>query len=182
MKYLIKLSSILLLVSFSNIGISSEFEEAINKIEIRKTAMQSIWYRIKRLSPYVELKEKIDYNKDLALEDAKEVITLLVKTKDLWHNSSNLSAKGFTNATPAVWALPDYFDKLYLSAEKSANDLKNAIIKDEIDDTVVAMCNLGKSCGTCHANFRRLLTSQLSNEVSGWSGKYVKNCEKFIAN
>ena len=39
------------------------------------------------------------------------------------------------------------------------------------------MCNLGKACGTCHANFRRLLTSQLANEVSGWSGKYVKNCQ-----
>ena len=31
------------------------------------------------------------------------------------------------------------------------------------------MCNLGNACGTCHANFRRLLTSQLANEVSGWS-------------
>ena len=37
------------------------------------------------------------------------------------------------------------------------------------------MCNLGNACGTCHASFRRLLTSQLANEVSGWSGKYVKN-------
>ena len=36
------------------------------------------------------------------------------------------------------------------------------------------MCNLGKACGTCHANFRRLLTSQLANEVSGWSGKYIQ--------
>ena len=87
----------------------------------------------------------MDYNKDLAVEDAKEVLTLLEKTKNLWHSNSNLSAKGFTNATPAVWALPDYFYKLYSSAEKSANDLKNAIINDEIDDTVVAMCNLGNS-------------------------------------
>ena len=123
MKNIIKLSLVILLFSFSSISISTEFEEALNEIEIRKTAMQSIWYRIKRLSPYVELKEKVDYNKDLALEDAGEVLTLLEKTKDLWHNNSNLSAKGFTNATPAVWALPDYFDKLYLSAEKSANNL-----------------------------------------------------------
>ena len=62
-------------------GFSSEFEETLNKIEIRKTAMQSIWHRIERLSPYVELKEKVDYNKDLATEDAKEVLTLLEKTK-----------------------------------------------------------------------------------------------------
>ncbi len=177
MKYLIKFISISLLLSLVKMGFSSEFEETLNQIEIRKTAMQSIWHRIERLSPYVELKEKVDYNKDLAVEDAKEVLTLLEKTKNLWHSNSNLSAKGFTNATPAVWALPDYFYKLYSSAEKSANDLKNAIINDEIDDTVVAMCNLGNSCGTCHANFRRLLTSQLSNEVSGWSGKYIKNCE-----
>ena len=41
------------------------------------------------------------------------------------------------------------------------------------------MCNLGKACGTCHANFRRLLTSQLANEVSGWSGNILKTVNKF---
>ena len=51
--------------------------------------------------------------------------------------NSNLSAKGFTNATPAVWALPNYFEKLYTSAENSAFDLKKAIINDDIDGTVV---------------------------------------------
>ena len=139
--------------------------------------MQGIWERVKRLSPYVELKEKVDYNKGLAGNDAQEIVKLLEKTKNLWSNKSNLSSKGFTNATPAVWALPDYFTKLYSNAEQSALNLQNAIIEDNIDDTVVAMCNLGKACGTCHANFRRLLTSQLANEVSGWSGKYVKNCQ-----
>jgi len=38
------------------------------------------------------------------------------------------------------------------------------------------MCNLGAACGTCHASFRRLLTSQLANEASAWSGKYIKKC------
>ena len=137
--------------------------------------MQGIWERVKRLSPYVELKEKIDYNKDIASDDAKEIVLLLEKTKNLWSAKSNLSSKGFTNATPAVWALPDYFNKLYSNAEQSALSLESAITDDNIDDTVIAMCNLGKACGTCHANFRRLLTSQLANEVSGWSGKYVKN-------
>ena len=75
--------------------------------------MQSLWQRVKRLSPYVELKEKVDYNKDLATDDAKEILTLIQKTRNLWSEKSNLSAKGFTNATPAVWALPDYFEKLY---------------------------------------------------------------------
>tara|TARA_B100001741_G_scaffold272839_1_gene241650 strand:- start:1021 stop:1554 length:534 start_codon:yes stop_codon:yes gene_type:complete len=167
---------ILLLFSCKQIN-SSEISEAFDTIEIRKTAMQSLWHRVKRLSPYVELKEKVDYNKDLATDDAKEILTLIQKTRSLWSENSNLSAKGFTNATPAVWALPNYFEKLYTSAEKSAFNLKNAIINDDIDETVVAMCNLGKSCGTCHANFRRLLTSQLSNEVSGWSGKYINNCK-----
>ena len=177
MKMFIKSLLALLLISISNYSSTSDFEDTLLTIETRKTAMQSVWNRIKRLSPYVELKEKVDYNKDLATNDAQEIITLLEKTKNLWSEKSNLSSKGFTNATPAVWALPDYFEKLYSNAERSAHDLKNAIVKDEIDDTILAMCNLGNACGTCHANFRRLLTSQLANEVSGWSGQYIKNCK-----
>ena len=169
---------ILLITSYSlNQVLASDFDDTLITIETRKTAMQGIWERVKRLSPYVELKEKIDYNKDLATNDAQEILTLLKKTENLWSLRSNLSSKGFTNATPAVWALPDYFSKLYSNAEKSALNLKNAIAEDNIDETVIAMCNLGNACGTCHANFRRLLTSQLANEVSGWSGKYVKNCQ-----
>ena len=156
---------------------SSDFERALDTIDVRKTAMQELWHRIKRLSPYVELKETIDYNKELAVEDAQEVVLLLEKTKNLWNSNSNLSAKGFTNATPAVWALPEYFSKLYKSANNAADNLKLSIIDDDIEGTLEAMCSLGNSCGTCHANFRRLLTSQLSNEVSGWSGKYIRNCE-----
>ena len=60
------------------------FRETLITIETRKTAMQGIWERVKRLSPYVELKEKVDYNKDLAVDDAQEVIILLEKTKSLW--------------------------------------------------------------------------------------------------
>ena len=169
---------ILLLISYSiNHVTASDFDETLITIETRKTAMQGIWERVKRLSPYVELKEKVDYNKDLAANDAQEIVKLLEKTKYLWSEKSNLSSKGFTNATPAVWALPDYFNKLYSNAEQSALNLNNAITNDNIDDTVIAMCDLGKACGTCHANFRRLLTSQLANEESGWSGKYVENCK-----
>ena len=43
--------------------------------------MQGIWERVKRLSPYVELKEKVDYNKELAIIDAQEVGKLLEKNK-----------------------------------------------------------------------------------------------------
>ena len=169
---------ILLITSYSfNQVLASDFDDTLITIETRKTAMQGIWERVKRLSPYVELKEKVDYNKDLAANDAQEIVALLKKTKNLWPEKSNLSPKGFTNATPAVWVLPDYFNKLYFNAEKSALELNNAISEDNIDDTVVAMCNLGKACGTCHANFRRLLTNQLANEVSGWSGKYIKICQ-----
>ena len=169
---------ILLITSYSlNQVLASDFDDTLITIETRKTAMQGIWERVKRLSPYVELKEKMDYSKDLATNDAQEIVTLLKKTRNLWSEKSNLSPKGFTNATPAVWALPDYFSKLYENAEQSALKLNNAISEDNIDDTVIAMCSLGKACGTCHANFRRLLTSQLANEVSGWSGKYIRNCQ-----
>ena len=177
MRIFSKYLCILLLAISCNVIHSSEISEAFNTIEVRKTAMQGLWHRIQRISPYVELREKVDYNKDIASEDAKEILSLIQKTRSLWSENSNLSAKGFTNATPAVWALPNYFEKLYTSAEKSAYNLKDAIINDDVDGAVVAMCNLGKSCGTCHANFRRLLTSQLSNEVSGWSGKYINNCK-----
>ena len=171
---------ILLITSYSLSQVqASDFDEALITIETRKTAMQGIWERVKRLSPYVELKEKVDYNKDLAVNDAQEIVTLLKKTKNLWSDKSNLSPKGFTNATPAVWALPDYFSKLYSNAEQSALRLNSAISEDNIDDTVVAMCNLGKACGTCHAKFRRLLTNQLASEVSGWSGNISKTVSKF---
>ncbi|MDA9559061.1 cytochrome c [Alphaproteobacteria bacterium] len=155
---------------------ASEFKEAKNTIEIRKNAMQGLWLRIKRLSPYVELNEQVDYGKDIAEQDAKEIEILLSRTKDMWPQTSNLSAKGYTNATPAVWALPEYFNKLYSKAEDSANKLRVSIENDNIKNTELAMCNLGNACGSCHANFRRLLTSQLANEVTGWSGKYIKDC------
>ena len=109
--------------------------------------MQGIWHRIKRLSPYVELKETVEYNKELASEDAYEINTLLEVSKNLWSENSNLSAKGFTNATPAVWAIPDYFNKLYLDARVSANSLKNSIDKD-VDSTFAVMCNLEKQWNT----------------------------------
>ena len=168
------LALILFIISFNNYAVS--FDKAKETIQVRQAAMQELWMRIKRLSPYVELKEKIDYNKDIADQDAEEIILLLEKTKDLWPSYTNLSAKSFTNATPAVWALPDYFEKLYSAAEVSAITLKETIANDDISGTEKAMCNLGNACGSCHANFRRLLTSQLANEVSGWSGQYIKNC------
>ena len=155
---------------------NNDFEKVQEAIEIRKTAMQALWLRVKRLAPYVELNEQIDYGKDIAEQDAKEIQLLLKKTKSMWSTSSNLSGKGLTNANPSIWALPDYFEKLYNDAEQSANNLIYSIEKDNIEKTELAMCNLGKACGTCHANFRRLLTTQLANEVSGWSGQYIKSC------
>ena len=124
MKMFIKLLLILYLISISSYSSTSDFEDTLLTIETRKTAMQSVWYRIKKLSPYVELKVKIDYNKDLATNDAEEIITLLEKTKNLWPEKSNISSKGFTNATPAIWALPDYFDKLYLERLSFYLDVK----------------------------------------------------------
>ena len=168
------LLALVFLISTS--AFSETFKDAQETIEIRKSSMQELWMRIKRLSPYVELKETVDYDKVVANQDAEEIIILLEKTRDMWPSHTNLSSKSFTNATPAVWALPDYFAKLYSEAEVSAINLQETIAKDDINGTEKAMCNLGNACGTCHANFRRLLTSQLANEVSGWSGQYIKNC------
>ena len=66
---------VLLLISYSLNQVSaSDFDETLITIETRKTAMQGIWERVKRLSPYVELKEKIDYNKDFARKDRKFMV------------------------------------------------------------------------------------------------------------
>ena len=84
MKTFIKSLLVLLLISTLNYSIASDFEDTLLTIETRKTANASVWHRIKRLSPYVELKEKVDYNKDFATNDAQRIITLLEKTKNLW--------------------------------------------------------------------------------------------------
>ena len=70
MRKFINLISLLLFVITANWSHASELEETLTIIETRKIAMQGIWYRIKRLSPYVELKEKVDYNKELATLEA----------------------------------------------------------------------------------------------------------------
>lgn len=155
---------------------SSEFQKAIEAIELRKSAMQGIWTRVKRLAPYIEFSENIEYGPEIAKQDAKEIGQLLKRTKKLWPISSNLSHKNLSNANPAVWVLPEYFDKLYNSAESSALMLEKSLENDNLEASDLAMCNLGNACGTCHTNFRRLLTSQLANEASAWAGKYTKNC------
>ena len=156
---------------------SSDYIKANQVIELRKSAMQGIWLRVKRLAPYIEFNESLDYGPEIAKQDAKEIKILLAKTKELWPQISNLSSKNLTNATPAIWVLPDYFKKLYNEAEKSAIMLEESLEDDNIEKLDVAMCNLGNACGTCHASFRRLLTSQLANEASAWSGRYIKNCK-----
>ena len=103
MNLCIKILAATLFFNLINISFSSEFEDTIETIDIRKTAMQNLWERIKRLSPYVELKEKVEYDKELAVTDAQEVLNLLEQTRNLWPLNSNISGKGFTNATPAIW-------------------------------------------------------------------------------
>ncbi|MBJ56716.1 MAG: hypothetical protein CMP24_00565 [Rickettsiales bacterium] len=156
---------------------ATDFEKANEVIELRKSAMQGIWMRVKRLAPFIEFNEDIEYGPEIAKQDAKEIKILLSKTKNLWPDISNLSTKNLTNATPAIWVLPEYFDKLYNQAETSAMMLEESLNKDNLEAMDLAMCNLGNACGTCHAAFRRLLTSQLANEASAWSGRYIKNCK-----
>ena len=70
----------------------------------------------------------------------------------------------------------DYFNKLYKNALTSSKNLELALTENDWDKVEIEMCNLGNACGTCHASFRRLLTSQLANEASAWSGKYINKC------
>ena len=165
------------LLTFLNLNsYSSEFEKAKDTIELRQGVMQGIWARIKRLAPFIEVDNNLEYNEQLAKQDAEDIKLLLEKSLNLWPESTNLSTRNLTNATPAIWAVEDYFNKLYNNALVSAKNLEIALNDNDWDKVDVEMCNLGNACGTCHASFRRLLTSQLANEASAWSGKYINKC------
>ena len=157
--------------------ISNDFEKAQDTIELRKASMQGIWERVKRLAPFIDVDSNLDYSQDLAVQDAKDVKLLLEKSKSLWPRSTNLSTRNLTNATPAIWAVEEYFNKLYAEAEVVASNLEIALENNNWERVDIEMCNLGNACGTCHASFRRLLTSQLANEASAWSGKYISDCK-----
>ena len=169
------LISLLAIMSFQSN--SNDFEKALDTIELRKATMQGIWARVKRLAPFIDVDTNLDYNQNLAIQDAKDIKLLLEKSKNLWPRSTNLSTKNLTNATPAIWAVEEYFNKLYANAEIAASSLEIALEKNDWESVDLQMCNLGNACGTCHASFRRLLTSQLANEASAWSGKYISDCK-----
>ena len=174
MRFLFLIST-LVIISFQIS--SNDFEKALDTIELRKASMQGIWARVKRLSPFIDVDTNLDYDQNLAIQDAKDIKLLLEKSKDLWPRSTNLSTKNLTNATPAIWAVEEYFNKLYANAEIAASKLEKALEKNDWESVDLQMCNLGNACGTCHASFRRLLTSQLANEASAWSGKYISDCK-----
>ena len=118
------MKSLLILISFLTFlnlsSNSSEFEKAKDTIELRQSVMQGIWVRVKRLAPFIEVNNNLEYNEQLARQDAEDIKLLLEKSFNLWPRSTNLSTKNLTNATPAVWAIEDYFNKLYNKALVSA--------------------------------------------------------------
>jgi len=77
--------------------IGSDFNKGIETIELRKSAMQGMWLRIKRLSPYLDVDENLEYGPELAQQDAQDISLLLEQTLDLWPSYSNLSTKNYTN-------------------------------------------------------------------------------------
>ena len=174
MRFLFLISTLVIISFQSN---SNDFEKALDTIELRKASMQGIWARVKRLAPFIDVDTNLDYNQNLAIQDAKDIKLLLEKSKDLWPRSTNLSTRNLTNATPAIWAVEEYFNKLYAEAEVAASNLEIALENNNWERVDIEMCNLGNACGTCHASFRRLLTSQLANEASAWSGKYISDCK-----
>ena len=111
---MIKLVSITLtFFSFVLSAETNDYYKAIETIELRKSAMQGIWSRVKRLAPYIEFDQSVEYGPEIAKQDAKEISQLLERTEKLWPNYSNLSYRNLSNANPAIWVLPEYFDKLY---------------------------------------------------------------------
>ena len=127
------MKNLLILISFLTFlnltSNSSEFEKAKDTIELRQSVMQGIWARVKRLAPFIEVNNNLEYNEQLARQDAEDIKLLLEKSLNLWPRSTNLSTKNLTNATPAIWAVEDYFNKLYKNALVSAKNLEIALKK-----------------------------------------------------
>ena len=182
--YKIKLNKLKLISYIIVFSIFSSFnhsvianEETEKSIELRQLAMQGMWLRVKRIAPYIETDSPIEYGPSDVERDVNELVELLDKVENLWPKTSNLSNYGRTNANPSVWAIPDYFSKLYSRAQNSAKDLQLSLSQGNDILARASICELGKSCGSCHASFRRLLTSELAEEASAWSGRYDKECE-----
>ncbi len=145
-------------------------------IQLRQGAMQEMWKRVKNITPYVEDLGSTNYGPTEAERDSTELLTLIKKVQGLWGPNTNLSIYSKTNATPAVWALNDYFERIFLKAEVSVMELTESITTGNDDSARQALCSLGNACGSCHANFRRLLTAELAVEASAWSGGYSSDC------
>ena len=76
-----RLIIILLILTSVNVNTySSEFERAKDTIELRQAVMQGIWARVKRLSPFIELNNTLEYNEQLAKQDAQDIKLLLEKS------------------------------------------------------------------------------------------------------
>ncbi len=150
--------------------------ETSKLIELRQGAMQEMWKRVKNITPYVESLGSTNYGPTEAEKDSTELLTLIKQVQGLWAPNTNISIYSKTNATPAVWALNDYFQRIFVKAEVSTMDLTEAISSGNDDSARQALCSLGSACGSCHANFRRLLTAELAVEASAWSGKYSSDC------
>ena len=75
-----------ILVSFKSY--TNDFQEAKDTIELRQAGMQGIWARIKRLAPFIDVDNNLDYNQELALQDAKDIKLLLERSRDLWHRKN----------------------------------------------------------------------------------------------
>ena len=88
MKFLFLISTLVIISFQSN---SNDFEKALDTIELRKASMQGIWARVKRLAPFIDVDTNLDYDQNLAIQDAKDIKLLLEKSKDLWPRSTNLS-------------------------------------------------------------------------------------------
>ena len=75
------MKSLLILISFLTFlnlsSNSSEFEKAKDTIELRQSVMQGIWARVKRLAPYIEVNNSLEYNEQLARQDAEDIKLLL---------------------------------------------------------------------------------------------------------
>jgi len=62
---------------------------------------------------------------------------------------------GDTDALPKIWAEPDLFKQKLADFKKAANDIDGIVKSGDMKDFGTALGALGKSCKSCHDEFKK---------------------------
>ncbi len=165
------------------------------EIDLRRETMAAMWQRLDRLSALITEStadvsatgeqiivqpEQMTPTEVYALvhgtepsTDARDISDLLEHVRTLWSPGSNRGWHGSTRAEPVIWVLPAVFQRYFDDTISASDGLVTALSGDDGPAAQRAVCELSKTCGRCHAIFRRVTHGDLKVEGNGWTGNYA---------